>query len=140
MIDATVEMPEEPADSPTGRLPRWSGSDRNLAETYWRKLSAPAKDLFSVLIDHPEEKFTGDELAQKLGLPGGRQSLKSVLGWPGRYCKEFGRTWPWAWDYPKGETARFWMTAEVAEIFRQAREHRPARRIKAVSRDEPVRP
>jgi len=84
MIDATVEVPEEPAGSPTGELPGWSDSDRDLAEAYWGKLSQSAKDLFSVLINHPGEKFTGDELARELGLPGGRQSVKSVLTWPGR--------------------------------------------------------
>lgn len=100
----------------------WTEADRDLAAILWGKLSDPAKALFSILIDHPGQKFTGDELAHELGLTNGRQGLKSVLSWPGRHCKAIGRTWPWSWDYPKGEPARYWMTPEIAAIFRPASE------------------
>ncbi|SDF60795.1 hypothetical protein SAMN05216553_102292 [Lentzea fradiae] len=109
------------SEIPDDHRSAWTEADRELAATLWGKLTEPAKALFSILIDHPGQKFTGDELAHELGLANGRQSTKSVLSRPGALCTEFGRIPLWSWDYPDGKRARYWTTPEVAGIFRQAR-------------------
>lgn len=143
MIDITVKVPDdrvaefysmfgrwlaEPAmlavssaDETGDELAEWSQSDGELAEAVWRKLSESAKALFSILMDNPGTRFSGDELGQLLGLPNGKHGVAGILGWPGRTSRAVGRTWPWAWEYPEGKNVRYWMTDEVADLFRQAR-------------------
>jgi hypothetical protein len=99
----------------------WSEADGELAEVVWGKFSEKAKALFLVLMNEPGVKFSGDELGRLLDLPNGKHGVAGVLGWPGRHCLAVGRAWLWAWEYPKGESAHYWMTDEVAGLFRQAR-------------------
>jgi hypothetical protein len=143
LIDITVKVPEdrvaefysmfgrwlaEPGmlfassvGEPDGEGVAWSRSDVEIAGVVWGKFSETAKALFSTLIDKPGSKFSGDELAQMLGIPNGKHGVAGVLAWPGRYCQAAGRTWPWTFEYPEGGSARYGMTEEIADIFRQAR-------------------
>ncbi|HEX7306166.1 DUF6416 domain-containing protein [Lentzea sp.] len=122
LVDIRPAMRAVPStDGSPGQLAAWSSSDDELTEALWRKFSETAKALFSVLIDNPGTKFNGDELGRLLDLPAGKQSVAGVLGWPGRHCQAAGRPWLWAWDYAEGENARYWMTDEVADLFRPAR-------------------
>ncbi|WP_220100601.1 DUF6416 domain-containing protein [Mycolicibacterium moriokaense] len=51
----------------TGR----ASADADLAAVVWDKLCDTARRLFSTLIDSPEERFSGDELARILGIEKG---------------------------------------------------------------------
>jgi hypothetical protein len=145
MIDVTVKVPEERVPefyamfatwlsgspdvspvpigdpSPEEKAP-WTAEDVELARLVWKKFSDPAKGLFSILIDSPETSFSGDELAQRVGIPNGKHGVAGVLAWPGRHSFAVGRTWPWSWSYPDGGNAVYWLTDEVAALFRQARD------------------
>lgn len=148
MIDITVKVPEErvgefysmfgtwltgpppgaPAPATTAveesreDLPQWSSSDAELAAVVWDKLSDPARRLFSTLIDAPDERFSGDELARILGVEKGRLAIAGLLTWPARYCGDVNRTYAWSFDYPDGELAEYWFTPENAALFREARD------------------
>ncbi|GAA4546371.1 DUF6416 domain-containing protein [Amycolatopsis samaneae] len=138
MIDVTVKVPEDRiADFYTmygnwlaeqweadedALLVEWRPGDVEPATTLWRSLSDRARSLFTVLMDNPGRKFSGNELGTLLDAPHGRRSIAGLLGAPGKHCLSAGRELPWRWDYPDGETARYWMTAELAALFRQARD------------------
>ncbi|WP_082909145.1 DUF6416 domain-containing protein [Mycolicibacterium iranicum] len=147
MIDVTVKVPEDRVPefytmygnwlngSPSGPTPtvtknsenpndrpRWTDADTALAAEVWNKLSATAKGLFSTLIDEPETRFSGEELAGMLNIPNGKHGVAGVLAWPGRYCVSANRRWFWEWDYPEGETAVYWLSRENAALFREARD------------------
>lgn len=100
----------------------WSEADGELAQVVWEQLSEPAKELFTVLMNEPGVRFSGDALSSRLGLPNGKHGVAGVLGWPMRHCRSVGRAWPWAWEYPEGKSAQYWMTEEVADLFRHARD------------------
>jgi Family of unknown function (DUF6416) len=120
---ATVPETVTVEDSRENRPP-WSSSDDELASAVWDKLSDPARRLFSTLIDAPDERFSGDDLARMLGIKKGKLAIAALLTWPGRFCRDVNRTYPWSFDYPDGELAEYWFTAENAAIFRKARDNR----------------
>lgn len=148
MIDITVKVPEDrvpefysmygawlngqaqvPSPSGTGitdgahEQQPWSDSDTALAAAVWDKFSDAAKGLFSTLIDEPERRFTGEELAEMLDIPNGKHGVGGVLGWPGRHCISVNRTLPWSWEYlVEGEPMVYWFTRENAALFREARD------------------
>jgi hypothetical protein len=150
MIDVTVKVPEDRvgefysmfgtwltgsltvapvSETPTHReshdhrLP-WSSADGDLAAAVWDRLSEPARRLFSTLIDAPEDRFSGDELARMLGIEKGKLAIAGLLTWPGRYCRDVNRDYFWSFDYPDGELAEYWFTPENAALFRDARDGR----------------
>lgn len=123
MIDVTVKVPDDrvaefylmfgqwlAAESGSVGLEdaadhaAWARSDEDLAATVWGKLSDRAKQLFSMLIDNPGRKFSGDELAEMLAIPNGKHGVAGVLAWLGRHCLKVGRRQP-----------------EIAELFGAAR-------------------
>ncbi|MFD9965759.1 DUF6416 domain-containing protein [Amycolatopsis sp. NPDC058986] len=140
MIDVTIKVPEDriadfytmygswlarqqaQADEEDTLLQEWQPTDLELARTLWRSFTGRARDLFSILMDSPGRKFSGDELAESLDAPHGRRSIAGLLGAPGKHCLSAGREWLWHWDYPEGETARYWMTDELAALFRKAKD------------------
>src|SRR5262249_6531104 len=103
MIDITVKVPEDRvpefysmygawlngaphvlmstatrnADSGGDHLP-WSDSDGALAAEVWDKFSGVAKRLFSRLIDEPDRRFSGEELASLLDIPNGKHGVAGV--------------------------------------------------------------
>lgn len=101
----------------------WSESDIELAMEVWGKLTERAKRLFSTLIDEPDRRFTGDELAEMLDIPQGRRAVAGALAWPGRHSFKVDRTWPWRFDYAyEGAPVEYWFTPENAALFRKARD------------------
>ncbi len=141
MIDVTVKVPEDrlaefysmfgtwlsttPGDAPeidAGGHSPWAADDVDVAAAVWGKFSDVAKGLFSVLIDNPETKFSGEELAGMLGIANGKHGVAGVLAWPGRYCFAVSRVLPWSWEYPvENEPAVYWFTTEMADLFGRAR-------------------
>jgi hypothetical protein len=144
LIDVTVKVPEDRVadfysmygrwlagpDSPTAEPESesdaehlaWTSSDGELAKAVWAKLSQPAQALFSTLMAKPGHEFSGDELAEMLGIPNGKRGVAGVLAWPGRYCLAIDRKYPWLWRHAADGSALYWVTDEVADLFRQARE------------------
>jgi len=104
-------------DATGGELEPWSDDDLALAETVWGQMTKRARDLFSALMDHPEERVSGKQLAEDLGIPNGMYGVAGVLAWPGRYCYRLGRKFPVKW-----EAGDYWMTSDVATLFGRARD------------------
>lgn len=99
----------------------WTSADADLARVVWAKFSPTAKALFSRLIDQPGHRFSGEELAEALRLDKGKHGIAGVLAWPRRHCIAVGRRHCWRWEYPDGETVRYWMDDEMIAAFGQAR-------------------
>ncbi len=111
------------AGGPPAVLKEWADTeeDLDLAKTVWSKFSQRAMDVFSVFIDDPGTRHAGEKLAEDLGIPNGRYGLAGVLAWPGRYCAAVERSLPVHWV----EGGSYWMTAEMASLFRRARDSDP---------------
>lgn len=146
MKDVTVPVPEERLADFFGVYSRWLSSsettevqveeanaksvnwsdtaeDLVLARTVWSKFSDRAKALFATLMEHPEQKFSGEELAQLHDIPNGKYGVAGVLAWPGRHSAAVSRWLPCRYeDGPVGASANYWMTNEVAALFRKARD------------------
>lgn len=147
MIDATVKVPEDRLAEFYGMYGRWLSSpdavaesddqpaepiklvgwhdtpdDEALAKVVWGKLSKRAKDMFHVLMDNPDKKFSGEALAEQLNIPNGKYGVAGVLAWPGRHSYAVNRHLPVLYeDGPVGESANYWMDSEVAAVFSKAR-------------------
>jgi hypothetical protein len=106
----------EDEDAAAAELEPWSESDLDRAQTVWGKMSKPARALFGVLMENPGERVSGELLAQDLHIANGRFGVAGVLAWPGRYCYAVEREFPVKW-----ETGDYWMAAEIADLFKQAR-------------------
>ncbi len=100
----------------------WQPSDGELASHVWDKLSDRAKGLFSLLADSPNAKFSAIALADQLEIPNGRFGLAGTLAWPGRHCAAVARKLPVRWRELEDDS-EYWMTAEVADLFRSARDN-----------------
>jgi hypothetical protein len=103
----------------------WGQSDQDpaLAEVVWGKLSKPAKDMFNVLLNNPGEKFSGEWLAENLGIEKGKYGVAGLLAWPGRHCYAVGRKLPVRYvDGVVGESADYWIEPDVAALFVTARD------------------
>jgi Family of unknown function (DUF6416) len=100
----------------------WSGEDGDLAAEVWRKLTEPAKRLFSTLIDNPGTRFSGDKLAKMVDMPNGKHGVAGLLGWPRNHCDAVKRDLFWSSDMPDGELKEYWRTPENAALFRRARD------------------
>ncbi|MDX6287614.1 MAG: hypothetical protein QOG53_3099 [Frankiales bacterium] len=114
-------------EAPSSTKPvQWSNTedDLALAKAVWEKLSDRARALFSKLMDAPaDQKFNGEQLAHELHIPNGKYGVAGVLAWPKRHSAAVGRWLPVTYkDGPVGEPARYWMEADVAAVFRKARE------------------
>lgn len=113
------DLPETKPQLPWGS----TDDDLALAQVVWEKLSDRAKALFGVLMDAPETKVSGEKLADDLEIPNGKYGVAGVLAWPGRHCLAVGRQLPVKYaDGAVGESANYWMTQEVAALFRKARD------------------
>jgi hypothetical protein len=103
-------------------LQHWSQDDGGLAGEIWRKLTEPAKRFVSILVDNPGRPFSGDEIAERLGLSNGKHGVAGLLGTPVSHCKAANRERLWSSDSPDGELKRYWITPENAALFRAARD------------------
>jgi hypothetical protein len=145
MIDITVKVPEERVpefyalvgswlsgeleggearSGPSTPASEWTNTDDDvpLARIVWNKLSPQAKELFSLLMDNPGSKISGEKLADTLNIPNGKYGIAGVLAWPGRHSAAVNRAVPWEYEPgPVGGSANYWMETDVAELFRKVR-------------------
>jgi Family of unknown function (DUF6416) len=98
-------------------------NDEMLARVVWAKLSNRAKSLFSTLMDAPEQKLSGKDVAEALDIPNGKDGTADLLAWAGRHSSAEERVLPCSSyeDGPVGGSASYWMTKDVAALFRTAR-------------------
>lgn len=119
LVAEIAEETEE--DSTKQRVPWDPATDLELAKTAWALFPDRAKQLFGTLIDHPDKRYTGDELAQMHSIPNGKYGVAGVLAHPGRQLRRLGRHHHFhAEPLPEGGSC-YWMDAQMAELFRQAR-------------------
>ena len=79
--------------------------------------------MFSLLMDHAEDEFTGTQIAQEVNIPNGAHGVAGVLAWPGRFGAAIGRGLPSEWrEDPETWESYYWMPAKRAEMFRAVRE------------------
>jgi hypothetical protein len=82
------------------------------------RLSDQASALFDELMDNPDTKYTGTQLADKHQVINGAAGVAGAFGWPGRYCHEAGYALAVKTDKKNG---LYWMDADTAEVFDVAR-------------------
>jgi len=111
-----------------GRGPRahheavaWSAQDADQAAWLYGRLAPPARALFDLLIDAPEQRVSGNELASQLGLERGAHGVAGILAWPGRYSRKLGRELPLATEGREDGGTDYFMEPAVAELFAAAR-------------------
>jgi hypothetical protein len=117
----------ETAGESAGPVTEWRDTedDLALAKVLWGKLSDRAQAMFGVLMAEPDRKFSGEWLASELEIPNGKYGVAGVLAWPGRHCKALGRQMPIRQEEGDvGDSANYWMTPEIAALFRKARDDR----------------
>jgi hypothetical protein len=116
---------------PHGEAEDWSAEDADQAAWLYRKLAAPARQLFDMLADHPGERIGGEEVAKRLALEKGSHGVAGVLAWPGRYSRHLGRVLPIATEARADGGTDYFMEPEIARLFNAARTQpadRPSRR------------
>ena len=113
---------------PRGRGPRahheaaaWSAQDADQAAWLYRKLAPPARELFDVLIDAPEQRLSGNEIASRLRLERGAHGVAGILAWPGRYSRKLGRELPISTEGREDGGTDYYLTSDLAELFSAAR-------------------
>jgi hypothetical protein len=119
------ELGEDQDTGPSVPPSEWTNTEEDLplARLVWGKLSPRAKGLFSLLMDNPGVKVSGEELADTLEIPNGKYGVAGVLAWPGRHSAAVNRALPCKYeDGPVGGSANYWMESDVAELFLQVRE------------------
>jgi hypothetical protein len=103
----------------------WSDTEQDFsdAETLWRKYSPAARSVFSLLMDHPDQKYTGQQIAEAVNIPNGAHGVAGVLAWPGRHGYAIGRgKLPIDWtEDPQTLETYYHMPARTAEVFKAAR-------------------
>lgn len=123
-LGATAEIskasPEGPARKQWGKDAEADAAD---AAALWAKYSKNARGMFGLLMDNPGKEYTGDEIAEAVGIPNGAHGVAGVLAWPGRHGAEIGRGLPTSFreDEETGLTY-YRITAEQADLFKAARE------------------
>jgi hypothetical protein len=146
MIDVTVKIPEarvaefyglvgrwlagellDPAPQSAGTealVPaEWSDTDEDaaLARDIWAKLSPRARAMFTMLMEAPGRRVSGEEIAEALDIPNGKYGVAGVLAWPGRFCAAVNKPLPCRYaDGPVGGSASYWMDDTVARLFTRA--------------------
>ncbi|MGH2841272.1 MAG: DUF6416 domain-containing protein [Solirubrobacteraceae bacterium] len=99
----------------------WSAQDADQAEWLYGRLAPQARALFDLLIDAPEQRVSGNELASQLGLERGAHGVAGILAWPGRYSRKLGRELPISTEGREDGGTDYYLTADVAELFAAAR-------------------
>lgn len=104
----------------------WGTTEKDYADalTLWRKYSPLARSMFSLLMDDPDTPYTGDEIAEKIGVKNGAHGIAGVLAWPGRHGAKISRGLPTYFyeDEDEGGIGRYLIPAERADLFKAARE------------------
>jgi Family of unknown function (DUF6416) len=121
MVGRWLAGPADGEAAADGVYKPWSDDDLVLAKKVWNKLSPWGRELFSVLMDHPEQRVSTTKLAEDLGIANAQ--VRGVVGWPARHCYAVGRD-PVveAEEGLDDEFANYWMASNVAALFREARD------------------
>jgi uncharacterized protein DUF6416 len=113
-----------PADDESD-LDDWDDDDVDLelARGVWRKFSANAKAMFSLLMDEPGEAVTGEDIAERLNIPNGKYGVAGILAWPGRHCAAVGRVLLCRYEEAPapGASGTYWIDEKVASLFGKVR-------------------
>lgn len=96
----------------------WSADDREQAAWLLAKLAAPARELFDLLAAAPGTRYSGNDIAARLGLHKGAHGVAGILAWPGRYCRRLTRVMPIGTDGRADGGTDYYMAPDVAELFR----------------------
>ncbi|MBA2348964.1 MAG: hypothetical protein H0V81_11785, partial [Solirubrobacterales bacterium] len=99
----------------------WSEADAETAAWLYRKLAAPARQLVDLLLDEPERRWSGNALADALGLEKGAHGVAGILAWPGRYCRKADRPLPIATAKREDGGTDYWIEGVEATLFAAAR-------------------
>jgi len=100
----------------------WTAADAAEAGWLYHKLAPPARELLDLLLDEPDTRWSGNALAERLGLEKGAHGVAGILAWPGRYCRKLGRPLPIATEKREDGGTDYWVEAIPAELFAAARE------------------
>ena len=76
-----------------------------------------AQELFDLLAAAPGRRFSGNEVAARLGLEKGDHGVAGILAWPGRYCRHLDRALPIATEGRPDSRTDYFMEPEVAALF-----------------------
>ena len=99
----------------------WAEGDADAATWLYRKLAPPARELLDLLLDEPGRRWSGNELAERLGLDKGAHGVAGILAWPGRYCRGLGRPLPIATTKRDDGGTDYWVEDVPAALFAAAR-------------------
>jgi hypothetical protein len=115
-----AELADDGGDD-TARKPWDPATDLELATKAWKKFPARAQLVFGTLIDHPGDKFTGEELAVMHDIPNGMYGVAGVLAWPGRQLRKIDRKLHFKAEANPDGGSYYWMNEDMASLFAQAR-------------------
>lgn len=96
-------------------------TDQEIATTAWRSFPPRAQLVLNTLIDSPDRRFTGDELATLNEIPNGKYGLAGTFAWPGRQLRRFGRPLPMEVEQNPRGGSFYWMTPRMARLWARAR-------------------
>lgn len=96
-------------------------TDHDLAAAAWNALPPRARLILGTLIDHPDRRYSGDELARLHEIPHGKYGLAGALAWPGRRMRNLGRSLPIEVESNPAGGSRYWMTPRMAQLWARAR-------------------
>lgn len=99
----------------------WTAADAETARWLYAKLATPARELVDLLLDEPGRRWSGNALAERLGLEKGAHGVAGILAWPGRYCRKLGRPLPIATAKRDDGGTDYWVEGTEAELFSAAR-------------------
>lgn len=102
----------------------WSAQDADQAAWLYGKLAAPARELFDLLIDAPETRFSGNEIAARLRVQRGAHGVAGILAWPGRYSRKLGRELPISTEGRDDGGTDYYLDSDVAKLFAAGRASR----------------
>ena len=102
-------------------LTAWSPADDEAATWLYDKLAPPARALLDLLLDDRARRWSGNELAEALGLEKGDHGVAGLLAWPGRYCAKLGKPLPIATDKRDDGGTDYFLDETTAALFASAR-------------------
>ncbi len=100
----------------------WTAADAETAAWLRGRLAGPAGELFELLAREPGRRWSGNALAEELGLQKGAHGVAGILAWPGRYCRKLGKELPIATARREDGGTDYWMDAATAALFRRGGE------------------
>lgn len=96
-------------------------NDRDLAVTAWQSFPQRARLVLGTLIDHPDRRYSGDELAALHEIPHGKYGVAGSLAWPGRRLRKLGRALPLEVAENPDGGSHYWMSPRMARLWADAR-------------------